>query len=149
ASASRPYVAEAFREVLRLLVAWPGEGIDLAALMARHLRHDVRRGAKAVDGEPRRLPRNRLARHLERTIADQPCAEQRGGFRVAIAFRNRKDIARVGNRVLGIAAVDLVAGETRIVAKILAARPAIEARAVGEAEPWHADALTELEALHL
>jgi len=50
---------------------------------------------------------------------------------------------------LGIAAVDLVAGETRIVAKILAARPAIEARAVGKAEPWHADALTELEALHL
>jgi len=55
--------------------------------------------------------------------------------------------ARAG--VLGIAAVDLVAGKARVVAKILAARAAEEASAVGEAEPRHANALADGEASHL
>src|SRR5215468_3349837 len=117
--------------------------------MARHLRHDMGRSAKAINAEPRRLSRHRHARHLERAVADQPSTEQRRGLGVAVTFGNWKNVARVGNGVLGIAAVDLVAGKARVVAKVLAARAAVEANAIGEAEPRHANALADGEASHL
>src|SRR5262249_61111888 len=66
-----------------------------------------------------------------------------------VTFGNWKNVARVGNGVLGIAAVDLVAGKARVVAKVLAARAAVEANAIGEAEPRHANALADGEASHL
>ncbi len=110
--------------------------------MARDLRHDMRSRAEAVDAEA-------LARtsELQRAVADQPGAEQRRGFGVAIAVRNRKHVACVGHGVLGIAAVDLVAGEARMVAEIFGALAAIGACAVGIAEPRHADAHPRSEAL--
>ena len=67
----RPHLAG---EVLRLLVPRPGEGEDLAALMARDLRDDMSRRAEAVEADPLRI-----ARGLEAAPADQPGAEQRRG----------------------------------------------------------------------
>ena len=104
-------------------------------------------GAEAVDAETRQLAAERLAGELERAVADQPGAEQRRRLRVAIGWRQLEAVARVGDGVLGIAAVDLVAGEARVVAEILLAAAAIEARAVGRAEPRHADAVADGEAL--
>jgi hypothetical protein len=48
-----PHRAEAAGELLRRLVAGPREGIDLAILRFRHLRHDMGGGAEAVNAEPR------------------------------------------------------------------------------------------------
>src|SRR5262245_34701922 len=108
--------------------------------MARHLRHDMRRSAKAINAEPRWLPPHRLARHLERAVADQPSTEQRRSLCIAIAFGNREDVTRVGNGVLGIAAVDLIAGKARVIAKVLSPRAAVETHSTREAKPRHADA---------
>ena len=49
------------------------------------------------------------------------------------------DEARVGDRVLGVAAVQLVAGEARLRAEILVAATAEAALAARPAEPRHAD----------
>src|SRR5690242_892744 len=109
----------------------------------------MRRGAKAVDAEPQRLSGDRLAGHLQRAIANQAGAEQRRRFGIAVTFENGEDVARISDGVLGIAAVDLIAGEAWIVAEVLAAGAAVEAGAVGEAEPRHAYALTDGKASHL
>ena len=77
----------------------------------------MRGGAEAVDAEALRVPGQ-----LQRAVADQPGAEQRRRLGVAIAVRQLEGVARVGDRVVGIAAVDLVAGEARVVAEILLTR---------------------------
>ncbi len=123
-----------------LPVARPREGVDLAALGAGDLGDDMRGSAEAVDAETRGI-----AGELQRAIADQPGAKQRRRLGVAVALGQLEGEARVGARVLGIAAVDLVAGEARVVAKILLAAPAIETGAVGMAQPRHADAIARCE----
>ena len=80
--------------------------------MPRHLRDDMRRRAEAVYAEA-----FSVARELQRAIADQPGAEQRRRLGVA-------ELSGIGNssarrrRLFGIAAIDLVAGEARVVAEI-------------------------------
>src|SRR5689334_23071612 len=100
------------------------------------------RRAEAIDAKPLARPCK-----LKRAVADQPGAKERRGLRVAIAVGNRKHVARIRHRVLGIAAVDLIAGEERVIAEILRSLAAIGAGAVGVAEPWHAHALAYGEAL--
>ena len=104
--------------------------------IARHLGDDVRRRAEAVDAEPLGV-----ARHAQAAVADQPGAQQRRRLGVAVAAGERKAVAGVGDRVLGVAAVDLVAGEAGVRAQVLLARPAVAASAAGPAEPGHADPL--------
>src|SRR5690606_10360909 len=118
------------------VVARPGEGVDLSALMARHLGDDVRRGAEAVDAQTLGV-----ARHAQRAIADQPGAKKRRRLVVRVVAVDRKAVAGVGDRVLGIAAVDLVAGEARRVAQVLLAGGAVAAAPAGVAEPGDADPL--------
>ena len=96
---------------------------DAPALVARDLRDDVRRGAEAVEAEPLRV-----AREPQRAVADQPGAEQRRRLHVGVAVRDREAEALVGDRVLRVAAVEVVAGEARAVAEVLAARAAVAAR---------------------
>ena len=112
--------------------------------MPRHLRHDMGRRAEAIDAEARRV-----AGHLQRAVADQPGAQQRRCFGVAVAFRQMEAVARVGDRVRGVAAVDLVAGEAGAVAEIFLPVAAIGAGAVGQPEPRHADAVADGETFHL
>jgi hypothetical protein len=147
-AASSGFRTKLFGKVLRLYVAGAGEGVDLGALRACHLRHDMRRGAEAVNAEAGELAFERLAGKLERAIADQSGTEQRRSLGVAVTFRQFEHIARVGHRVAGIAAVDLIAGEARIVAEILLARAAIGASAVGPAEPGHTDAVADCQLRH-
>ena len=140
--AARPGRAEAAREALRRLVAWPRERQDLAPLMAADLRDDVRRRAEAVKADPLARPRR-----LQAAPADQSGAEQRrGGDRVA----RRRQLQRergLGDEVRGVAAVAGVAGELGMVAKILAALVAIEAMAAGVRQPGNADPLADGEIL--
>ena len=89
----------------------------------------------------------RVARHPERTVADQPGAQQRRRLGVGEIVREREAVAPVGQQVLGIAAVEGIAGEARRRAEVLLAGPAEAAVAAGPAEPGHAHASPFLEIL--
>src|SRR5581483_4505011 len=54
--------------------------------------------------------------------------------------------AVIGNRVFGIAAVDLIAREARVVAEVLAIRAAVAAAPTGPPEPRHTHAVAPREA---
>src|SRR5205085_4547202 len=135
AGRARPLGAERAGEGLHLLVARTREREDAPALVARHLRHDVRGGAEAVEAKA-----FRVAREAKRPVADQPGAEERRGLDVRVSLRDREAEARVGDRVLGVAAVEVVAGEARSVAEVLPAAQAVAALAARPAEPRDADA---------
>ena len=75
----------------------------------------------------------------QRAVADQPRAEERGGFEVAEPVGNREAEALVGDDPLGVAAVDVVAGEAGAVAEVLPAARAEAALAARPAEPGHAE----------
>ena len=116
--AAGPFRAELAREILRRAIAGPGEGIDALPLVAGDLRDDVGGGAEAVEAEP--LGRRR------------PCGGRGGRSarrRAAVRLPHRRS-ARAGGskngasatRESGIAAVDVAAGEMRVVAEILRRR---------------------------
>src|SRR5262245_22595431 len=52
----------------------------------------------------------------------------------------------IGDGVLGISAVERVAGQARAIAEVFTSGPAIGAFATGPAEPRHADAVADSEA---
>src|SRR5690606_15025514 len=87
-------------------------------------------------------------RHAERAVADQAGAKQRRRLHVAGPLRNAKAVGCVGDRILGVAAVDLVAGEARPVAQVLMAAHAVGADSAGVAEPRDADAVARRELRH-
>ena len=94
------------------------------------------------DGPRRRSRRARAARR-RRTCAARG---SRSAPRTAAARsrlrrrREREAEALVGDRELRVAAVDVVAGELRVRAQVLAPRAAVATLAVGPREPGHADA---------
>jgi hypothetical protein len=137
---ARPLDAERARQLLALRVARPGEREHAPPLVPRDLRDDVRRGAEAVEPEPLAV-----AREPERAIADQPGAEERRELQRRVVLRQPEAVARVGNRKLRVAAVQVVAGEAGAQAEVLAAAAAEAAVAVRPAEPGDADALAGLE----
>ncbi len=79
--------------------------------------------------------------HPQRAIADQAGAEQRRHLLVVIAARQREAVALVCDGVLGIAAVDVAAGEAGVRAQVLAPAAAVLAHPVGPAQPRHPHAL--------
>src|SRR6185436_7365667 len=103
----------------------------------RDLADDVGGGAEAV--EPEALA---FSRQPERAVADQPGAEQRRGVVIRKAIGDREAEALVRHGALGIAAIDVIAGELRVLAQVLAARAAVTAGAVGAAEPGDAYPVT-------
>ncbi len=125
-----------------LRVAAPGEGEDLAALMARDLGDDMGGGAEAVDADPLGF-----ASDAQGAVADQPGAQQWRRRDIAERWVDREAIALVGDRQFGIPAVDLVAGKAGAVAQILAAAAAVIADAAGPAEPGDADPVADREAV--
>jgi len=96
--------------------------------VARNLGDDVRRSPEAVDADGFRIPGKAI-----RAVADQPGAQQRRRLGVAVAVRERKAKALVRNRVLGVTAVQVVTGEARLLAEILASGAAEFACAAGRA----------------
>ena len=85
-----------------------------------------------------------VARHPERTVADEASAEQRRCFDAPVADGQREAEALVGDRLFGVSAVDVVTGEARRVAEVLAAASAVAADSARPAEPWDADTRAEL-----
>src|SRR5207247_1119511 len=140
--APRAHGAELLREPLALAVARAGEREDAPPLVARHLRHEMRRRAEAVQPQPLPVPRGH-----ERAVADQPGTEERRSLGVAVALGQGEAVARVGHRVLGVPAVDLIAREARPLAQVLAGRAAEAALAARPAEPGHAHPVAQRDAI--
>src|SRR5207247_10392400 len=90
-------------------------------------------GAEAVQAEPLGVPGR-----PQRAMADQAGAEERRRLLVGVALGNRKAEALVGDGVLGVAAVEVVAGEPGLVAEILAPARAVAAAAVRPSQPGDA-----------
>src|SRR5262249_46632351 len=87
----------------------------------------------------------RVACHRERAVADKAGAQPGRELGIGWAFRQRKAIARVGERGFGVAAGDRVAGEARRVAEILASSQAMTAFPAGRGKPRDADAIAHLQ----
>ena len=112
--------------------------------MADHLRDDMGGGAKPVDAD-----QPRIAGHTQGAVADQPGAHQRRGLDIAVDRVDRKAIPLIGDRQLGITAIDLVASEARVIAEIFAAAAAKFAHPTGPAEPRHANPIADSKAVNL
>jgi len=117
--------------------------VDAAPLIQRHLGDDVGRTTESVNAQA--LP---LTRADERTVSDQSRAKQWSCFDIRIHFRNRDAESFVRNREIGVAAVEGVAGEPRLHAKIFSARAAVRTYFVGPAKPGHAHALSDAQTRH-
>jgi hypothetical protein len=139
---ARPGGPQRAGELLPRGVAGLGKSEQLAALVARDLGNEVGRRPEAVQAQPPRVPR-----HHQRAVADQPGAQQRRRLGVAVARGQGEGVAVVGDGVLGVTAVDLVAGEAGVRTEVLAARAAVRASAARPAEPRHAHAVARREAL--
>jgi hypothetical protein len=107
--------------------------------VAGDLGDDVGGGAEAVEADPLGV-----ARKAERAVADQPGAEERRRLEVVETVGNRQAVALVCDDPVRVAAVEVVAGEARRLAEVLAAGEAEAARAVRPAEPRHSEALPVL-----
>src|SRR5439155_25951865 len=120
-------------------VAAPREREYLATLRGGHLRDQVRGRPEPIDAQ-----RSRVARQPVRAVADQARAQQVCGLAVVIAIRQGETEARVGERVLRISAIELVAREALLGAEILATAGAVAAVAARAAQPGHTDPHSQL-----
>ena len=114
--------------------------------MLRDLQDDVRAGAEPVQRD------GAAARHRgqpQRPVPDDARAEQRGGLGVGERRRDRVGVVGAHDRVLGVAAVEVVAGVARRGAEVLGAARAVGAYAARRAEPRDPDAIPGLEARHV
>src|SRR5512145_1487730 len=111
------------REVHRRKVGRPCEGKNRLAVGARDLRQDVRGRAEAVEADDFRILGFPIA-----AKTDQPGTKQRRRLGVAVALGDRQAEALLGDQVLGIAAVEMTAGEARSFAEVFLPAPAVLAR---------------------
>src|SRR5215472_2999645 len=106
AGTSGPVGAEFERKALGIGVAGPGEGKNPLPAVAGCLSDDVRRRAEAVEAEPLRI-----SCHDQGSVSDQTGAQQWCSLQIRILLGQRKAEALIGRRVLGVAAVHLIARE--------------------------------------
>jgi hypothetical protein len=97
-----PASPEPPREFLRLKVSRTREREHLPPLIAGDLRNDVRGSAKTINAEALGV-----TRHDESAVPDQPRAEQRRRFGIAITIRQGKTVTAVSDDIFGIAAASV------------------------------------------
>ena len=100
----------------------------------------MRRAAEPVNTQPAALGQIGPS---QRAVADDPRAEKGRRFPVRERVGQRVGVRLVDDRVLGVAAVDVPAGEARREAEVLASGGAEATRAARVRKPWHADAVTQ------
>ncbi len=119
------------------------ESVHLPTLGDRNLRKNVRRRAETVEAKPLRV-----AGEAQCAIADKAGAQKRCGVRIVVTLRHTQTEPPVGHQVFRIAAVQVVAGEARLVAEVFAVAAAIPTFATGPAEPRHAETFAGFEFGH-
>src|SRR5947207_12774405 len=120
------------------LITRPGKSVEFLFLINGYLRDEVGGVAKAVNADSVRVTTFSIG-----AIAKHSGAQKRRNLDVVVFLGQMETKARVGNGELGVTAVDRVAGELRIVAKVLARRSTISAIAVGPAKPRDADPVAD------
>ena len=126
------------------MIARSRDCVDFPPLRDRDLGNDMRRSPKAVESQ-----NVRVARHAKRSVADQSGAEQRRkpiGFSV---LREGEAVAGFGDGVIGVPALDLVAGKARVIAEIFASGMAKTAVAARMPKPGNADPLPDLQVANI
>src|SRR5438270_14011411 len=98
----------------------------------------MRSVVETVNAEP-----CRIASLAIRPVAEHSGAEKRRKIDIVVFVRQMETISRVGEGEVGVAAVDVIAGKLCAIAKIFSVRSTIRAFAVGPAEPWNADAVSD------
>ena len=106
------------------------------------LADDVRGGPEPVEAEPLAV-----AGQAQRPEPDQAGAQERRSLKVRVSLRDREGEALVDCGQLGVAAVNVVAGEPCPQTEVLAAREAVAALTVRPTEPGDADAVAFPEAI--
>src|SRR5579864_5978596 len=106
------------------------------------LRHDVGRGAEAVDAEA-----GRVAGKAQASIADEARAQERRSLQVRVSIRKREACALVRHHVVGVSAIERVTREQGAIAKVLATLAAVATLAARPAEPRHAHARADAKTL--
>ena len=129
----------------------PRHHVDLRPPVAGHLQGDRRRGAEAVQPQPQAAAFGPYLGHPQRAVADHPAAQQRchggvgrRGRQVGQGVRERS----LRHHELGIAAVDVPAGELRVQAEVLPAGSAESALAAGAGQPDQPGAVTDVPVLN-
>ena len=123
---ARPPRSHRPRESLPLLVSVASEGVHLPPFCPRHLHKNLGRRSEAVEADALRV-----AGQPQRAESDESGAQQRRRFLRAVAVGQRKAVARIGDAVLRVSAVNRVAGEACTYAEILATGCAVAALSVG------------------
>ncbi len=109
------------------------------------LHGDVTEAAYTGDGHPLAGPRPGF---LEALVHRHPGTEDRRDLEEVDVLRQDADVVGVSQHVLGIAAVDRVAGVLLALAKRLPAGQAVLAAATGAVQPGHADTVALLDPGH-
>jgi hypothetical protein len=138
-----PLRAELACEVLTLDVAFAGESVKRAALVPGDLRDDVGGCAEAIDAE-----HVGVACHAQCPIADETRAEQRRRLGIAVAIGECETESCVGDCELRVAAMDVIAGEAGVGAKIFVTGAAVRAYAAGMSQPGDAHSLPDAKGSH-
>jgi hypothetical protein len=95
--------------------------------------------------EPVNAKASRISRFSIGSVTNQSRAKQWRNCDVIITLRQMKAVSRIGDGELGVAAIDCVTGEARVVAKILSTGSAIRAIAIGPPKPRNSDAVADRE----
>jgi hypothetical protein len=135
-----PFRAERFGELLRFSIPWPSESVDPPTLVASDLRDDVRGGAEAVEPDPLGI-----TRHPKRSITDEPGAKERRGVNLRVACGQWYHEAVVGDGILCVSAVPIIARELCPIAEVLLSSQTKATSLARPTEPWNADAESGLE----
>src|SRR5262249_27624988 len=97
-------------------VTRPRKHKQFAPFVQCNLRDQMRSIAKPVNAEPTRISRFPIG-----AVTDQAGAKQRRYLNIIVTVRQMKTVSRIGNREVGVTAIDGVTGETRVIAEILPA----------------------------
>jgi hypothetical protein len=111
----------------------------LAALIVSHLNEDVGSSTKAIEAKP-----TRITGHRQGSVSNEARAKQRGRVQVGIALRNPKTEAGIRNGIFGVAAIQLITREERVITEILTSGRAIGALAARSTQPRDSNPLTRL-----
>src|SRR6476661_3237491 len=80
-----------------------------------------------------------VSRHSQRSIPDETGAEERSRLSITKARWDSEAVTLVSDGVLGVTAIDLVAGEPRPIAQIFPASATEETLAAGPTQPGDPD----------
>src|SRR5205823_1501071 len=98
---------------------------------------EMSRRAEAVDAQS--LRHGWIAGESQRSVSNEPRAEERCGVGVVILCCDRKTVTGVGDAILRVAAVDIVTREAGSIAEIFSAARAVDANPARPTEPGNAD----------